>query len=176
MLNERINANRVLNNFAKGVIAQAQRNKLSSVAQSLEYDLNVGPNSFGLEFKALPYADFVDQGVRGSKSSSKAPQSPFKFGSGNYSGTGKKFEESIDDWIKRRGLRLRDENGKFKKGGRKTLNYLIRRSIYTTGLRPTLFFTNAFKQYFPLLPTELTEAYALDAEEMIETTFKDHLK
>jgi hypothetical protein len=176
MLNERLNSKEVLTRFAEDVIHQAQVNKLSAVAQSLEYDLEVGPNSFSLEFKALPYADFVDQGVKGKDSSAKAPSSPYRFGSGSHKGTGKQFEESINDWIRRRGLRLRDENGKFVKGGRKTLSFLIRRSIYTKGLRPSLFFTKAFEQYFPTLPPELTEAYALDAEEMIEYTFREHLK
>lgn len=176
MLNERLYTKEVLSEFAKNVVAQARRNKLSSVAQSLNWDLNVYENSFSLEFEADDYADFVDQGVKGKRSSRKAPNSPYKFGSGNYKGTGKQFEESITDWIKRRGLRLRDKDGKFKKGGRKTLNFLIRRSIYNTGLRPTLFFTSAFKQYFALLPDELVEAYGLDVDKMIEQTFKDRLE
>lgn len=173
---DRINTQEVLNAFAKEVIAQARRNKLSGAAQSLTADVSVNPNSINLNFEGDAHIPFLDQGVRGKKSSRKAPNSPYKFGSGNFKGTGRQFEESIAIWIKKRGLRLRDEDGKFKKGGRKTLNFLIRRSIYNKGLRPTLFFTKAFNQYFPLLPDELAEAYGLDAEQLIETTFKDHLK
>ena len=175
MLN-RIHTEKALNVFAKAVIAQARRNKLSGAAQSLEADVSVNPNSINLNFEGDAHIPFLDQGVKGKKSSRKAPNSPYRFGTGNFKGTGEKFEQSIASWIKKRGLRLRDEDGKFKKGGVKTLNFLIRRSIYNTGLRPTLFFTKAFEQYFPMLPDELAEAYGLDVESMIETTFKDQLK
>lgn len=174
---DRIHTQEALNAFAKEVIAQAQRNKLSSAAQSLTADVSVNPNSINLNFEGNSYIPFLDQGVRGDKSELKAPNSPFKFGSGKFKGTGKDFEERIASWIKRKGLRLRNkETGAFQRGGVKSLNFILRRHIYNTGLRPTLFFTKAFEQFFPMLPDELAEAYGLDVEGMIETTFKDHLK
>ena len=146
MLN-RIHTEKALNVFAKAVIAQARRNKLSGAAQSLEADVSVNPNSINLNFEGDAHIPFLDQGVKGKQSSSKAPNSPYRFGTGNFKGTGKQFEQSIGSWIKKRGLRLRDEDG-----------------------------TKAFEQYFPMLPDELAEAYGLDVEGMIETTFKDQLK
>ena len=78
MLNEKLHTEKVLNLFANNVIAQARRNKLSSVAQSLGYDLDVHDRSFSLEFTGNHYAEFVDQGVKGKQSSRKAPNSPFR--------------------------------------------------------------------------------------------------
>lgn len=41
--------------------------------------LVVGNNVYTLEFNALDYFKFVDQGMQGAKTSTKAPRSPFKF-------------------------------------------------------------------------------------------------
>jgi len=40
----------------------------------------------------------------------------------------------LKEWIKARGLKYRDKDGRFKKGGINTLAFLISRSIYAQGL------------------------------------------
>jgi len=169
------NVHRALEEFSQAVIRQAQRNKPSSAAQSLDAEILTHKQSFSLLFEGAVHVPFLDQGVRGKDSSYKAPNSPYKFGTGNFSGTWGTFKTSLTKWVKNRGLRLRNkETGRFTKGGRKALVFLIQRSIYKTGLSPTYFFTEAVQQELQNLPPELEDAYALDTEGLIDHIFKNY--
>jgi hypothetical protein len=76
-----------LNRFAKYVIQQSRTNLTKGkksvsgdLYNSLGYDLNVSPNSFSLEFYMADYGQFIDVGVRGTKSSYIGSQySTFKY-------------------------------------------------------------------------------------------------
>ena len=64
-----------LNRFSKYVISQSRanltrgkKNGSKELYNSLNYDLNVSPNSFGLKFLMEEYGLFQDQGVKGTKS------------------------------------------------------------------------------------------------------------
>jgi len=101
------NVQQELNRFAKYVIQQSRTNLTKSkknsskeLYNSLDYDLNVSPNSFSMSFLMEDYGIFQDKGVKGKTSSNKAPNSPFKFGSGR----GKKggLTEGIDKWVRRK--------------------------------------------------------------------------
>lgn len=167
-----------LNKFAKEVIKQSRanltrkdKNVSKELYNSLKYDLNVSKNSFSLGIFMQKYGDFQDKGVRGANPSlvngiQKAPNSPYSFRD--------KFppKEPIRQWIKARGLRYRDEKGRFKKGGEKTLTYLIQRSIFAQGIKPSLFFTKPFENRFEKLPSELVEAYGLDLANFLNFTRK----
>jgi hypothetical protein len=76
----------------------------------------------------------------------------------------------LADWAKSRNIRLRDAGGKFKKGNYNTIGFLISRSIFRKGIKPSLFFTKPFEQAFEKLPNELIEAYGLDVEEFLQFT------
>ena len=76
----------------------------------------------------------------------------------------------LSDWAKRKGIRLRDEQGKFEKGNYKTIGFLIARSIFRKGIKPSLFFTKPFEQGFKNLPDQVIEAYGLDIEEFLKFT------
>ncbi len=174
--------NESLNKFAKEVIKQSRsnltrgdKNVTKSLYDSLKYDLNVSKNSFSLSVFMEMYGDFQDKGVQGKDPSivngeQKAPNSPYKFGSGNFSGQWDSFRINIRDWIRARGLRYRDEKGRFKKGGEKTLTFLIQRSIFAQGIKPSLFFTKPFEGRFSKLPPELIEAYGLEVTEFLKFT------
>ncbi len=177
MINDKLHTKEALNLFARTVIRKARANKLSTVGQSLEHKVTPHPNSFHLSFKALPYLDYVDRGVGGSKSS--------------FVGLGREFKgeriprfkdkhpptKDILAWVRKKRMRLRDkESGEFVKGSQKSLAFLIGRSIFERGLRPSLFFTKPFKEEFKNLPPKLVEAYSLDVEDFIDSTFRDHLK
>lgn len=165
-----------LNKFAKGVIQQSRSNLSKSdknvskkLYQSLGYKLNVSKNSFGLEFEMEEYGQFQDQGVKGALSSSKAPNSPFKFGSG----TGRKggLSEGILAWVKARRFQFRNrKNGKFM-SYESTAN-LITKSVYQKGIKPSLFFTKPFEQAFNKLPDELIEAYGLEVDNLFKAATK----
>lgn len=149
----------------KRVTSELYRSFQYKVSFDNEDDLT--PN---IKFFAAEYADFVDQGVKGKKEAIKAPLSPFRFGSGNFKGSGSKFKQRIDAWIKSKNLFLRDSKGRFKKGGIESLSFLIRGSIYNTGIAPTYFFSKPFEKEYKKFPKQIADAIALDLEELIDGT------
>ena len=83
--------------------------------------------------------------------------------------------KSLDKWIVKRNLKgLRGKDGKFI--SRKSLQYMIARSIYNNGIKPSLFFTKPFEKAFKNLDEELVNAFRLDMEKLLTTTTKDNLK
>ena len=166
------NVEKELNAFAKYVISQSKANltrgkKKSSgnLYNSLDYDLNVSKNSFGLEFLMEEYGVFQDAGVSGVKKKYNTP----------YSYTNKMPPPSkMDKWIVKKGIAPKDENGKFIK--RKSLQFMIARSIYNNGIKPSLFFTKPFKKAFKNLDKDIVKAFRLDVEAILKTSVKDNLK
>lgn len=167
-----------LGRFGKAVVKQSRTNltKLNqedtkALYNSLKYDLDVHKNSFSLSFEMLEYGMYVDQGVKGKSSSSKAPRSPFRFGTG----TGKKggLTRSIEKWVKRKGIQFRNKKGQYITS--KSTSFLISRSIYQKGIKPSLFFTKPFEAAFNRLPDELIVQFGLDVNEFLEETVKNKL-
>ena len=107
-----------LNKFAKYVIQQSRsnltkggKNVSKELYNSLGYDLKNTNKGFRLSFQMQDYGKFQDRGVRGKKSSAKAPNSPFRFGTG--SGTKGGLTKGIDKWVRRKGIQFRDKRGRF---------------------------------------------------------------
>jgi hypothetical protein len=165
-----------LNRFGKVVVKEARtaltkqdRNVSRELYNSLGYDLKVSKNSFELSFKMEDYGKFQDKGVRGKTSSAKAPNSPFKFGSGS----GKKggLTSGIFEWVKARRFQFKDRNsGKFM--SYKSTAFLISRSVYHKGTKPTKFFTKPFESAFKRLPDDIIKAYGLTVEKLLINTTK----
>jgi hypothetical protein len=160
-----------LNKFAKYVIQQSRsnltkggKNVSKELYNSLGYDLKNTNKGFGLSFQMQDYGKFQDRGVRGKKSSAKAPNSPFKFGTG--SGTKGGLTKGIDKWVRRKGIQFRDKRGRFL--SYESTAYLITRSIYQKGIKSSMFFTKPFIAAFKRLPDELVEAYAIGLEKQIQ--------
>ena len=161
------NVQQELNRFAKYVIQQSRTNltkgkKNSSKAlyNSLDYDLNVSPNSFSMSFLMEDYGIFQDKGVSGVKKKYNTP----------YAYTNKMPPPSkMDKWIVRKGLKgIRGKDGKFI--SRKSLQFMIARSIYNNGIKPSFFFTKPFEKAFKNLDKDIIEAYKLDVEELLKFT------
>ena len=174
------NVEKELKNFAKYVVTKSRMNLRSSdknssgkLAKSLDSDVKVSKNSFQLEFVMEEYGIFQDKGVRGKSSSAKAPNSPFRFGTG----TGKKggLSKGINKWVKRKRFQFRDrKSGKFLSYD--STAFLISRSIYHKGIAPSMFFTKPFEKAFKNLDKDIVKAFRLDVEALLETTVKDNLK
>jgi len=176
---------KALEKFRRNVVRQARQNaqKKSStgnLAKSITSKLNVSKNSFSLEFLMTDYASYVDKGVKGSKSSSKGnrqKQSPYKFGTGS-SKVGKAkggMSGIMARWAKKKGFQWKDKTtGRFM--SHKSMGYLIARSIYSKGLKPSLFFTKPFEKEFKKLPNLLIESFGLDAEEFVDNTIKNNFE
>ena len=161
------NVQQELNRFAKYVIQQSRtnltkgkKNSSKTLYNSLDYDINVSPNSFSLSFLMEDYGVFQDKGVSGIKKKYNTP----------YSYTNKMPPPSkMDKWIVRKGLKgVRGKDGKFI--SRKSLQFMIARSIYNNGIKPSLFFTKPFKKAFTNLDKDIIKAYQLDVEELLKFT------
>lgn len=168
-----------LEGFNKYVIQQARtnltkgnHNASKELYNSFTQSVIVSDNSFESGIYSSEYDEygkFQDLGVRGKKSAAKAPNSPFKFGSG----TGKKggLSSGINRMVKKKGFQFKD-----KKSGRflsfDSTAYLITRSIYNKGLRPLNFLQRPFELAFAKLPDELLKAYGLDIESHLKYIMK----
>jgi len=156
---------KALNAFGKYVVQQARtnltkgkKNSTKSLYNSLEYDVQEMEGLIRMFFKMDDYGEFQDKGVSGVK---KKYNTPYTYK------TKMPPTSSLDKWIVRKGLKgIRDEKGRFIK--RKSLQYLIARSIYTKGIKPSLFFTKPFNKAFSNLDKALETAYSKDLENNID--------
>jgi hypothetical protein len=120
----------------------------------------------------LDYGEFQDKGVRGAKSyyaDQATAESPYKFGTGSFAGQGEQFRKSIDRWMVKKNVfnkSIRDKKGRFIP--RKSLAYLITRSIYSKGIRASMFFTKPFEKAYENLTPELRQAFIYDIENNIK--------
>jgi hypothetical protein len=74
--------------------------------------------------------------------------------------------KSFSEWVIRKGLKgTRDKQGRFIP--RKSLQYLIARSVFMKGIKPSMFFTKPFNVGFERLPKELQEKFGIDIENSI---------
>lgn len=163
-----------LNEFGKSVVKQSRtrlskskKNDSKKLYNSLSYDLNVSKNSFSLSFNMEDYGTFIDKGVKGVSSSAKAPNSPYKFGTG----TGKKggLTNGIDKWVTRKRIQFQDrKSGRFM--SYKSTAFLIRNSIWNKGLETTNFFSKPFENAFKKLPDIIIEKFGLDLDDFLDFT------
>ena len=177
-----IKTNEVLNKFGKYVVQQARSNLTKTqpypqnggaLYNSLAYKIDTENDIFLIDFLMESYGEFVDRGVKGKNPNAlpkgskwsgiqKAPTSPYKFGSMKSTG----LRKAINKWTKSKGIKGRDsKTGRFITT--KTMQYLITRSIYLSGIKASMFFTKPFEQAFKRLTPEITESFLLDIEKGI---------
>ena len=75
--------------------------------------------------------------------------------------------QPLIQWAKYKKIRFRDSKGQFKKGNYKTIGFWLQKRIFAQGLKPTQFFSKAFRVAFKKLPSELLEAFKIDVERQI---------
>jgi len=154
---------------SKNALIKKDRNVSKSLYNSIKGKSKVSKNSFEISFEMESYGKFLDKGVKGKSSSLKAPDSDFQFGSG----TGKEggLTEGILKWVTRRRFQFREkETGQFM--SYKSTAFLITRSIYLTGTKPTEFFTKPFNAAFKKLPDEIIKSYALEVNTLLKNSFQ----
>ena len=153
-----------LNKFGKFVIQQARtrltkrkKNVSKKLYNSLDYNINASNDSISVVFEMEDYGKFQDLGVSGKKTKYNTP----------YSYKSKMPPaKAFSQWVVRKGLDgVRDKKGRFIK--RKSMQFLIARSIYEHGIKPSMFFTKPFNQAFDKLPKELQEKFGIDIENLI---------
>ena len=163
------NVKEELNRFAKYVISQSRanltrqkKNSSKDLYNSLKSDVKVSANSFELSFLMEDYGVFQDKGVSGVKK---------KYNT-KYSYTNKMPPPSkMDKWIVKKGIAPRDKNGKFI--SRKSLQFMIARSIFNNGIKPSLFFTKPFEKAFKNIDKDLIKAFKLDVEALMSNSINN---
>ena len=162
------NINEELNKFAKYVISQSKGNLTrlkkggGDLHNSLKSNIKVSKNSFELSFLMEEYGVFQDKGVSGVKK---------KYNT-KYSYTNKMPPPSkMDKWIVKKGIAPRDKNGKFI--SRKSLQFMIARSIFNNGIKPSLFFTKPFEKAFKNIDKDLIKAFKLDVEALMTNSINN---
>jgi hypothetical protein len=140
--------------ISKRNLTNKQKNSSKKLYNSIQGRVKANPNSFELEFSMEDYGVFQDAGVSGTK---KKYNTPYSYKS--------KMPpvKAFDKWLVRKGIAPR-KNGKFT--SRKSLAFLIARSVYRNGIKPSLFFTKPFEAAYKNLPQELLDKYGLDAIEL----------
>ena len=152
-------------------LSKTGHNNSKSLYNSLKGEVVTEDGFTIVGFQMADYGTFVDLGVKGKTSSNKAPNSPYKFGSG----TGKKggLTQGINKWVKQKGFQFRDKkSGKFLSYD--STAYLITRSIFHKGIKPSLFFTKPFEAgYKKYIDVDLMKAFGQDIETMVDYNLKD---
>jgi len=159
-------------NQSRSILSRKGKNVTGKLFKSLDGTVKEMKNSIFVEFEMEEYGYYQDRGVRGAKSS--YPEigrygTLARFGSGK----GKKggLSKGIKEWVRAKRFQFRD-----KKTGRfmsyDSTAFLITRSVYNKGIKPSLFFTKPFEQGFKKLPDELVEKFGLDVEDFLAYTLK----
>ena len=152
-------------------LTKSGHNNTKGLYNSLKGEIVTDKGFSIVGFSMDDYGQFVDKGVKGKTSSAKAPNSPYKFGTG----TGKKggLTQGINKWVRQKGFQFRDrKSGKFMSYD--STAYLITRSIFNKGIKPSLFFTKPFEAgYKKYIDTDLMKAFGQDMETIIDFNLKD---
>lgn len=163
---------KALENFGNTVVDLARGNlrrdkhiASGALFDSLSYKVVETPNGTYIEFFAEKYGEFIDKGVSGIKRKYNTP----------YSYTTKMPPPNkLDKWVVRKGIAPRDKDGKFLP--RKTVNFLISRSIFINGIKPSLFFTNAFNTGYTKIPERLEAALDQQLGVVLDNKLKTIIK
>ena len=149
---------------ARTRLTKSNKNVSKELYNSLKGNVKVMPNSINVDFEMEDYGLFQDKGVSGKEKKYNTP----------YSYTTKMPPvKPLSDWAQSKNIRLRDAQGKYKKGNYNTIGFLIARSIYKKGIKPSLFFTKPFEQGFKKLPDELINSFGLDVDDFLAFTFNE---
>ena len=157
---------KALDRFRDHVIKQAKsnltrmgKNSSKKLYNSIKGNVKAMPNSISMYFEMEDYGFYQDKGVSGKK---KKYDTPFSYKS--------KMPppSKLDKWVVRKGLAPRKEKGQF--ATRKGLNFVIARSIFINGIKPSLFFTKPFEAAYKNLPDELIEKFGIEASKLFMDT------
>ncbi len=150
---------------ARTNLTRLKKNSTKTLYDSLKGNVKVSANSFEMSIEMEEYGHFQDKGVSGKKVKYNTP----------YSYKSKMPPPNkLDKWIVRKGIAPRDKKGNFI--SRKSLQFLIARSIFNNGIKPSLFLTKPFEAAFKTLPDELVEKFGLEVLDLFKYTIQNPKK
>ena len=150
---------KALEKYAKYVIQQSRSNltkKKNNASKQLYNSLEYKIQGDKISFLSEEYGEYLDKGVKGSKSTyPESSASPFKYT------TKRPPAEVFEKWIKKSNIQGRDKKtGRFIT--RQSLSYIIANSIYSKGIKATMFFTKPFEEALPLFEDDFLEGFLND--------------
>jgi len=139
--------------WLEGVVKLAKQNLVNSkaiasndLAQSINIDpISLTDTSFVVAIVANDYWKFVDLGVKGANSSSRAPNSPFQYREK------RPPIRPLQEWIAFKGIPM---EGRDKKAANRSFAINIANKIRREGLRATNFMSNAVTEDMVAVLTE----------------------
>nr|MBM3931937.1 hypothetical protein [Sphingomonadales bacterium] len=145
--------------WLQGVIVMAKQNLAKSkaiasndLAQSINIDpISLTDTSFVVAIVANDYWKFVDLGVKGAKSSGRAPNSPFSYRDKKPIWKHRPPVRKIQEWIAFKSIPVQ---GRDKIAGNRALAINISNKIWREGLRATNFMSNAVTEDMVAVLTE----------------------
>lgn len=160
------NLNIALEDWGNKVIAQAKRNLINlkkdntgKLARSMKIKAVDGVLIFSME----QYGIAVDTGRDGKKRRQPSNKSIF----GRPARAAWPPVSAIKKWVNTKPVKPRGLNN--KKITVDSLTYVIGKSIAEKGIKPSLFFTDAFEKELPGLSTLIVEAFAKDLAESLDS-------
>ena len=169
------NIERYLNSFGKYVVKQSRtnltkgkKNVNKSLYNSINFKVETTADGFNVEFYMNSYGTFVDKGVSGNKTKQSYRDYKGKNVTSPYKYTNKQPPSGIiDKWVVKKGIAPRDEKGRFIT--RKSISFLIARSIKVRGIKSTSFFQRPLELGLKTFSSDLLEAIREDIIEGLTT-------
>tara|TARA_B110000285_G_scaffold34050_2_gene35967 strand:+ start:3454 stop:4029 length:576 start_codon:yes stop_codon:yes gene_type:complete len=181
------NVKSVLNAFGKTVVLNSKNNLKSkgNLEKSITFsEVEANKNSIAIQFIMEEYGLYQDKGVKGAINPYTGANAAkeykqgvtYQFGTGSGTGRGGGLRKSIEKWVEKKRFQFQVRNKKGKIGqfmSYKATASLISRSIWSKGIKPTLFFTKPFEKAYKKLPKEIEQVFGLDVASFMEFTLKD---
>ena len=165
------NLESVIREYAAFVVDEAKKNLASekngdgNLYNSIKQEIDSDEDAMLVKLWREEYGTFLDRGVKGVKSYYRETrESPFSYRrkGGKFGLKGMPPTSAFDQWTIKRNLAPRDKKGRFLT--RKTLKFLIARSIFFKGLKARKFFSKPFYQGINKYELQMGKAFAKDIE------------
>jgi len=156
---------------ARVILEQQDKVVTGNLRDSLRYNINTGADETSIAFDAgAPYWDFVNQGIKGARDSSKAPDSDYQFGTGNFVGQGT-LKGGINKWVIQKPIEgVRDaKTGRFLP--RKQMVRMISNKIWNYGIAPSKYYTLALDNGWKRYKKRMAVAIGLDVSDFMEENY-----
>ncbi len=147
---------------ARTRLTRNDKNVTRDLYRSLSYRFKQNPNSIEFEFLSNAYGDFQDKGVKGWKSSKKAPDSPYKYN--------KRLAKpsAILKWVRARRFQFQNrQTGQFL--SYEQTSFLIARSVAAKGIEASGFISIPAEKNIARLKKKLEDAIELEFELFLDS-------
>ena len=173
---------RYLNSFGKQVVNRSKGNLQkakgggTALENSIAFSVIEKDGDLTVRFTMASYGKFVDKGVSGTEVSrsfkdykGKTLKSPFGYRKAK--GHSQPPSRALDKWVVRKGIAPRDASGKFI--SRKSITFLIARSIGRKGIPALSFYTQPLSYSYNVFKKEMIKHFKKDVLKNVKMVSKN---